>query len=471
MSVGASLLVPRLSRGSRLSIGSLRLLLVAAIRTADVAVIVAAGLTAALLRFDWNDIPGVVLTGIVIGAPLAANILPFCGVYRLENLLAPQRALPRLLAGWLATVGGVVGCLYAGHLAHETSRLWIGYWLATGAAGLLLCRLVLWLRMLGGGLGAIRYRLAIVGPSRLAASCILRLARQDRHAQVAMIAELPRCALPGDDELDALEQRLAAQEVDEVLLATESLAPETLALIERLRHLPLEVAWAPQLPAGIGTPAGGPQVLVPLAARPVDGWPYIAKTVLDRAAAAAGLVLLAPLLLLIAVAIKASSPGPVLYRQKRAGFNHEIITILKFRTMHADQCDGMDATEALQATRGDARITPVGRLLRRASLDELPQLVNVVRGEMSLVGPRPHALPHEALYGEMIKKYYSRRRVLPGITGWAQINGLRGETDTVDKMQARVDHDIYYIENWSLSFDVRILLKTFVCGFVHPEAR
>jgi putative colanic acid biosynthesis UDP-glucose lipid carrier transferase len=164
---------------------------------------------------------------------------------------------------------------------------------------------------------------------------------------------------------------------------------------------------------------------------------------------------LSPVLIASAIAVKLSSPGPLIYRQKRHGFNGEEITIFKFRSMtvHED-------TEVKQAQKGDTRITKVGSFLRRSSIDELPQLFNVLQGSMSLVGPRPHAIAHNDYYSEKINKYMARHRIKPGITGLAQISGCRGETETVDKMADRVRYDMEYINNWSLWGDIKILLKT-----------
>jgi putative colanic acid biosynthesis UDP-glucose lipid carrier transferase len=165
----------------------------------------------------------------------------------------------------------------------------------------------------------------------------------------------------------------------------------------------------------------------------------------------------APVLVAIAAAVKLSSPGPVMFRQRRHGFNHANFEVLKFRTMYtAAERPG----EVRQATRGDKRVTPVGRILRCTSLDELPQVFNVLLGEMSMVGPRPHAVEHNMLYGQLIDRYMQRHRMKPGITGWAQAKGLRGETEDLAKMQARVDCDIWYIENWSILLDLKICLMT-----------
>jgi putative colanic acid biosysnthesis UDP-glucose lipid carrier transferase len=181
------------------------------------------------------------------------------------------------------------------------------------------------------------------------------------------------------------------------------------------------------------------------------------KRATDLALGTVLLLLLVPLMVVIAAAIRFDTPGPVLFRQKRPGLNNRAFDILKFRTMVF--VPGPELAVA-QARRRDPRVTRVGRVLRRTSLDELPQLFNVLRGEMSLVGPRPHALAHDARYAALIAGYAERHHVPPGIIGWAQVNGHRGETDTLEKMQRRVDHDLFYLANRSLLFDLRILVLT-----------
>ncbi|SEL66755.1 undecaprenyl-phosphate glucose phosphotransferase [Nitrosovibrio tenuis] len=168
------------------------------------------------------------------------------------------------------------------------------------------------------------------------------------------------------------------------------------------------------------------------------------------------LTLIAPLLLLIAIAIKMNSPGPIIFKQRRYGLDGEEILVYKFRSMRV--CE--DGETIRQAQKGDSRITPIGAFLRQNSLDELPQFVNVLQGRMSIVGPRPHAVAHNEIYRNLIKGYMIRHKVKPGITGWAQVNGYRGETRTLDKMQARIDHDLDYLRNWSLRLDLHIILKT-----------
>ena len=202
--------------------------------------------------------------------------------------------------------------------------------------------------------------------------------------------------------------------------------------------------------------------------KPLSGWGLIQKGFEDRLLAAFILTLISPLLFIIAALIKLDSKGPILFRQKRYGFNNEVIEVLKFRSMYTDRC--APEGEVAQATKYDPRVTRVGRFIRRTSLDELPQFVNVLMGTMSIVGPRPHAVSHNEQYAGVIDEYLARHRVKPGITGWAQVNGLRGETETLDKMEQRVRYDLYYIENWSLLFDLRIIFRTLFVGFSDPNA-
>jgi Undecaprenyl-phosphate glucose phosphotransferase len=194
--------------------------------------------------------------------------------------------------------------------------------------------------------------------------------------------------------------------------------------------------------------------------KPIADWDVVMKAAFDRCVALLALIALAPVMLGVALAVKLTSRGPILFKQKRHGFNNELIEIYKFRSLYVDQCD---PTASKIVTKNDSRVTPVGRFIRKTSMDELPQLFNVLKGDLSLVGPRPHAVESrqaDTLFEQVVDGYFARHRVKPGITGWAQINGWRGETDTPEKLQRRVEHDLHYIENWSVLFDLRILLIT-----------
>jgi putative colanic acid biosynthesis UDP-glucose lipid carrier transferase len=192
----------------------------------------------------------------------------------------------------------------------------------------------------------------------------------------------------------------------------------------------------------------------------------IVKDLFDKVFAIAALLLLAPLLVAIAIAIKATSPGPILFRQPRLGLNGKHFNVYKFRSMKVHEEHGT----VTQATKDDPRITTIGAFLRRTSLDELPQFINVLLGDMSVVGPRPHALQHNELYKDKLEMYMLRHRVKPGITGWAQVHGYRGETDTVDKMAKRVQFDLHYIQHWSFWMDLKIIAWTAFKGWTGNNA-
>jgi Undecaprenyl-phosphate glucose phosphotransferase len=204
-----------------------------------------------------------------------------------------------------------------------------------------------------------------------------------------------------------------------------------------------------------------------LVASPMPAHALVKKEIFDRVFAAAALLALLPVFIAVSLAVKLSSAGPVFFTQKRMGADGRVFRIYKFRTMrqHAEV-----AGQVVQATRNDSRITKVGGILRRTSLDELPQFYNVLRGEMSVVGPRPHAIEHDELYRKVVNGYIHRYRIKPGITGWAQVNGFRGETDRVEKMERRVEHDLYYLHHWSFALDMRIVAATVLKGLVHSNA-
>lgn len=194
------------------------------------------------------------------------------------------------------------------------------------------------------------------------------------------------------------------------------------------------------------------------------------KALFDRLGAWFLLIVTGPLLVIVALVIKLTSRGPVLFVQPRYGENRCVVNVYKFRTLYQDCCDPPTANEVKPVSMADRRVTPVGRFLRRTSLDELPQLFNVLKGEMSLVGPRPQAIPHDEFYAAQIQDYWSRYCVKPGITGWAQINGLRGEIKLLEEIQHRLDFDMYYINNWSLWFDIWVLLRTSIVVFGQKKA-
>jgi Undecaprenyl-phosphate glucose phosphotransferase len=213
----------------------------------------------------------------------------------------------------------------------------------------------------------------------------------------------------------------------------------------------------------------GGAITVEVLSPPLSAFDQALKRMFDVFIAALGLIVLAPLLLVVSLVIKLDSSGPVLFCQRRHGYNNDVIPVLKFRTMTVVE-DGETSTTFTQAKEKDARVTRVGRILRRTNIDELPQLINVLKGEMSIVGPRPHALIMDQIFEQRIALYARRHNVKPGITGWAQVNGFRGETDTLEKMQQRINHDFYYIDNWSFGLDLKIIMMTLLSKSAYMNA-
>jgi Undecaprenyl-phosphate glucose phosphotransferase len=247
---------------------------------------------------------------------------------------------------------------------------------------------------------------------------------------------------------------------DVIIIANQENYSTIPCLVRKLSELPINVHIVPpdsmELLATSRITEFGNVITFQVSSTPLSSFDLYIKRAFDIVVATAGLILFSPLLLCTAVAIKLDSPGPVLFRQTRHGYNKQTIKVLKFRTMTTLE----DGSDFKQVRRNDDRITAVGRTLRRTNIDELPQLINVLMGEMSIVGPRPHATAHNDMFEGRILPFARRHNVRPGITGWAQVNGARGETDTVEKMQERINYDLYYIDNWSLFFDVKIIVMT-----------
>jgi Undecaprenyl-phosphate glucose phosphotransferase len=281
--------------------------------------------------------------------------------------------------------------------------------------------------------------------------------------------------LPQLGGLDALERMIRQDAVDTVVVAMPWSAGEQMReIIQRISMAPVDVYVYPGMNGLNLLPRHANRTLdLPLlmaCTRPIGGWQAFIKRAEDIALSVGLLAFISPVMLTIGLMIKITSRGPVFFRQRRLGYNNRVIEVLKFRSMYTHLSDA-DASQ--QACRGDKRVTPLGAWLRRTSLDELPQLLNVLRGDMSLVGPRPHALATTAgglALEEAVPVYPSRHRVKPGITGWAQVNGYRGALDSVEKIVLRVNHDLYYIENWSLGLDLKILWRTAQLIFADDNA-
>ena len=442
------------------------------------------GLTASLLglviALAYVSDPPVVTSPLYLTALAAAGFLTLLvfevlGLYSLPALTSILRQMPRIALGWTIAFGVIIATIFFMKIGAGLSRVWLAAWYAGGAAALIGERLLLstlvrgWMRQ-----GRLYRRAVIYGANDVAAKVIAELeADADSDIRIAGIFDdraeerhpLRIAGYPHLGGLDELVTFARETRTDIVVIALPISAEDRVAeVLRKISVLPVDI----KLPARSSGVRFSPHVyshigrvpMIDLCDKPISDWGHVAKWLFDKTIAGVALVLLAPVMLAVAAAIKLDSRGPVLFRQKRYGFNNELIEVLKFRSMYTDRCD---AAAFRLVTRDDPRVTPVGRLIRKSSLDELPQLLNVLFGDLSLVGPRPHALQAKAgteLYDAVVDGYFARHKVKPGITGWAQINGWRGETDTPEKIRMRVEHDLYYIENWSVFLDLYILLKT-----------
>jgi len=257
---------------------------------------------------------------------------------------------------------------------------------------------------------------------------------------------------------------------DIIVLTTQQELPKAMALVTSLTEVPVALHIVPvdalELLAGSRIAGLGTVLTIQVHRRPLSAFDLVVKRSFDVFVATVGLIVLSPLFLIVSIAIKLDSRGPVFFRQTRHGFNNEPIRVLKFRSMTTSE----DGDQFTQAVKDDPRVTHVGRILRRTNIDELPQLVNVLQGNMSIVGPRPHATAHNKFFQAKIAPFSRRHIVKPGITGWAQVNGLRGETNTLEKMQQRVELDLYYIDNWSFLLDIKIMLLTLLSKRAYTNA-
>lgn len=442
------------------------------VRVADLIIVLACAIIAGWIYLaDIWDLATRYAVAIIVGIALQAQFSQLAGLYKSEKLDQLDYQIIRLSIAWSLTFFGLVTAAFLTKVSADYSRGWAVIWFGAVLFGLAGLRVALYYRIRTWiAAGRLRNNIAIVGMGehgrrlvqhingmRGASFSIIGIF-DDRTGRAPEVIEGFSRAGTVDDLL-----RLARTErIDQILVALPWSAEERhLEILNKLKTLPVDVRLSPDLigfrllHSSIGRIGALPTVEV--SQKPLSDWKLVGKEFEDRILGALILLFITPLMLLIALAIKLDSPGPVLFRQKRYGFNNKVIEVFKFRTMRVEACQNVTVP---QATHNDPRVTIVGRFLRRSSLDELPQVLNVLRGEMSLVGPRPHAVQHNEYYGGIVNEYASRHRVKPGITGWAQVNGWRGETDTLEKMQKRVEHDIFYIDNWSLGFDLQILLMT-----------
>ncbi|MFN3890716.1 MAG: undecaprenyl-phosphate glucose phosphotransferase [Beijerinckiaceae bacterium] len=409
-------------------------------------------------------------------ALLTIGVLQSLRCYSIAGLRTPLSQGLRIAGGWAFVFLIVMGLNFLFRLDGLFSRVWLvslflggmGVFAATRAAAFMLVR-----RLTRAGL--VERRAVIVGGGQAGEQFLREVMRQpdsdlriygvfdDREDERSpdVVAGFPKLG-----NVDDLVEFARSVNLDLIIFTLPLTAEQRiLQMLRKLWVLPVDIRLASHTnqlrfrPRAYSYIGGVP--VIDVFDKPIADWGVIVKMIFDRVIGALALAALSPVLLVTAIAIKLDSRGPIFFKQRRYGFNNELVEVYKFRSMYVDS---LDHNASKLVTRGDPRVTRVGRFIRKTSIDELPQLINVVfKGNLSLVGPRPHAVQAKAdnrQYEEVVDGYFARHKVRPGITGWAQVNGWRGETDTLEKIQRRVEFDLYYIENWSIVFDIYILLIT-----------
>lgn len=449
-------------------------------RLLDVTLIVLGATAASLYGFGEAQQIAVNWTFVAFAVACALLLFPVFGVYRSWRGRSKLRLAGQISIAWIVVQACAVALMFGLHEIAMVSRLWSAVWTIVTLAALVMSRFIV--HTIRSRMRAAGYDLRTVGVIGMGAhgeKVVARIGASPTSGFRAVVnfvlqptVELDAPGVASCSTIGDFASYVRENNVREVWVALpmseEKMLREILGEFSgdlvNIRFIP-DVQNLAMFDGEMVELMGAPAIN--LVASPLSGAALLQKAIFDRLFAICALVAISPLMLLIAIAIKVSSKGPVFFRQTRKGANGQTFRIFKFRTMreHAET-----AGVVQQATRNDPRITPVGSFLRRTSLDELPQFLNVLRGEMSVVGPRPHATAHDDLYQKIVDGYIHRYRIKPGITGWAQVNGFRGETDRIEKMQGRVEYDLYYLRNWSMKLDIRIVIATVMKGLVHRNA-
>ncbi len=452
-------------------------LVIFAVRIFEFLTVILAGVVALSLwseRIMAMDTPVYGRT-MLAGALIFALVAEIMGTYDVDCHFSMSKAWERVLGSWMVTGLFPLTVGFLMKVSEDFSRGWAITWFVSGAIMLAGTRaaMTLWIRRLKAQ-GVFNSRVAIYGGSAQGQK-LAHYIRGNSKLTISLVGffddrrdgRVPILVddLPVFGTSDDLVAMIRDDLIDQVIVALPWSAEARIQqVVQKLALTPVRIRLAPDLAnfAFAHRPLVllGDMPVITLFERPISGTDAIVKRAEDLIFTVAILFFLWPLLLLAAIAVKLDSPGPIFFRQPREGFNNQRFDVLKFRSMTHDSCE----TDGIQqATRDDKRVTRVGRIIRATSIDELPQLLNVLKGDMSLVGPRPHAPSTRAAgrpFHEVVQTYAARHKVKPGMTGWAQVCGWRGETDTEEKLVKRLEHDLYYIENWSVTFDIYILIRT-----------
>jgi Undecaprenyl-phosphate glucose phosphotransferase len=465
--------VRRGSRGDKYRISPS--VIVNMVQASDLFLLLICGLLARIVLTPPHGLhaDGSLFLATITASLVTAVFLSRANAYRLSSLCSLSKQLKALPVPLLAGGGSMIVCLFLMRDEGLVFRQWPFLWLFSTALLLTASRFYL-SRLLHGwsDSGRLARRVAVIGAGDFSREFIERLASEPSSYTVVGLYDDRLSRIPAEQDgvrvrgsvADLLE-RSRQERIDLIVIALPLNAMDRIAMIlDQIGSAVADLCLTTDFvgfryrSSQISSVGSNPVVL--MEERPLKDWRAARKSAFDIVIGSMMLVFLSPLLGSIALAIRLDSPGPILFRQPRLGFNNRLFTCYKFRSMHHGMTDLLGDR---QATRGDARITRLGKWLRALSLDELPQLLNVLKGDMSLVGPRPHppnTKAEDKLFTDVVAKYAFRHRVKPGITGWAQVNGWRGETRTLDQIENRVACDLAYIENWSIWFDLRIMVLT-----------
>lgn len=440
----------------------------------DTLVILASGVISYFVVVGYLEDPSYYVAAVAFVWIVTIMLMNFAGLYEFEPIMRPLAFGNKIIIAFATTFMFLLAAAFAIKISTDYSRIWIGSFALGACAAALLFRVVASLVL--GRLADRRVfsrNVVIAGGNEQARKLLAHIDQSQPRFISVLGVFIGRSEYDAHDfgryptlgSIEDIASYIRENEVDDVIISLPWSADERITtIVSELRELPVNVYLGADL-IGFRFPLRPPPdhfgelPLAEVMGRPLAGWGGVQKAVLDYGIGIILTALLLPLMIFLVFAIRLESKGPAIFRQQRYGFINRRFEIYKFRTM---KYTAGTENKIVQATRGDPRVTRLGRLLRRLSLDELPQLFNVLNGTMSLVGPRPHAVEHNEEYARMIRGYFARHRVKPGLTGWAQVNGFRGETKTLEEMEARVRHDIYYVENWSLLFDLKILAMTLI---------
>jgi putative colanic acid biosysnthesis UDP-glucose lipid carrier transferase len=408
---------------------------------------------------------------------LTVMLMYFAGLYQFESVLRAERTTDRIIIASITSLILMIAAAFTIKISATYSRLWMGAFVGSGIVTLIVERLLIsWAVAKLSEKNAASYNVAVYGASLQVGQLLEHLKNSGtRFIQVSAIfladkpaANQPVLAAQNKGDLEALIGYFRNTTIDDVILAMpwddDKRVNDT---VSRLRQLPANIFLSADI-VGLNVPLRQPPgyfqklPIFQLVGKPLSDGDVVLKQVMDFVLGLILLVCLSPFLLVVMLLIKIDSAGPVIFKQDRLGFNNRSFKIYKFRTM---TYSALVPDKTIQATVNDSRVTRIGRILRKTSIDELPQLFNVLNGTMSLVGPRPHAIDHNEEYATKVRDYFSRHRVKPGITGLAQVKGYRGITDTLSKMEGRVKYDLEYADTWSLLLDVKILILTIFTSF------